>query len=284
MSLRKSIAACVRGIRKGEIACRADLILSIDESIARGKAYVKAGAELFFPHGTPRSFTPRNVRHIAESVGVPTLVNLPLLKEEKGKRPSASDFDDSLAKIVLFPRDIVNAGIAASVRALQEIKKTGRAPKVPNYASDPKLGDLSRLRKVLPTLRTTFLSSSTYEDLGPDTVPIVDLPLSELRNYDPQLTRTNDFERFWRENIRLAEEQPLNEKWTDIEFFTRRIKVSKVTFDGFSDKSPISGFFIQGASGAETRPTLVQLHGYGGHKGRVTDHLGLISLPGSISR
>jgi 2,3-dimethylmalate lyase len=140
----KKIAACVRGIRKGEISVvgRSDSG-NIEESITRGKAYVKAGAELFFPHGTPRSFSPMEVRHIAESVGVPTLVNLPLLRDEKkGKRPTASDFDHSLAKIVLFPREIVNAGIAASVRALQEIQKTGMTPEVPNYTSDPKLGDL----------------------------------------------------------------------------------------------------------------------------------------------
>jgi len=139
----KKIAACVRGIRKGEIAVvgRSDSG-NIEECISRGRSYVEAGAELFFPHGTPHSFSAEDVRHIAKSVGVPTLVNMPLLRAEKGKGPHAADFDDSLAKIVLFPREIVNAGIAASIRAMQDIRKTGMAPKIPNYTSDPKLGDL----------------------------------------------------------------------------------------------------------------------------------------------
>jgi len=138
----KKIAASVRGIRKGEIlvAGRSDSG-KIDESIARGRAFVKAGAEMFFPHGTPSSFTSKDVRHIAESVGVPAIVNLPLLRSEKGKPPSASDFRGSLAKVVIFPREIVNAGLVGSAKALRQIMGGGKSLKVSHELS-PELADL----------------------------------------------------------------------------------------------------------------------------------------------
>src|SRR5438552_4960271 len=81
----KKVQAAVKGIREGEIVVvgRSDSG-RMEETIARGKAFVKAGAEVFFPHGTPGSFTSKDVRMIAESVGVPTIVNLPLLNTKKG--------------------------------------------------------------------------------------------------------------------------------------------------------------------------------------------------------
>jgi len=37
-------------------------------------------------------------------------------------------------------------------------------------------------------------------------MPIVDLPLKELKVYKPPLTRRKDFLKFWKENIRLSRE------------------------------------------------------------------------------
>ncbi len=124
----KKIAAAVKGIREGSIAvvARTDAP-SIDEAISRGTAFVRAGAEMFFPHGAPNSFTSTDVRTIADSVGVPTIVNLPLLKFVDGHPPTSSDFHGSMAKILIFPRDALNASLAAGMRVLKDIRLNGRA-------------------------------------------------------------------------------------------------------------------------------------------------------------
>jgi len=139
----KKIRAAVKGIRKGEIAvvARTDEP-SVEGAIERGKAYVKVGAELFFPHGHPNGFTSTDLDTIAREVGVPTIVNLPLLRSESGQQPSAKDFEGSLAKILIFPREAINAGIAASMRVLQQIRKEGKALVKPEDALGPEFAQL----------------------------------------------------------------------------------------------------------------------------------------------
>jgi len=139
----RKVKAAVKGIRRGEIAvvARTDEP-KVEAAIERGKAYVQAGAELFFPHGHPNGFSPSDLRKIGESVGVPTIVNLPLLRGEYGRQPSASDFAGSLAKILIFPREAINAGLAASMRVLQQIRKEGKALIRPEDALGPELAQL----------------------------------------------------------------------------------------------------------------------------------------------
>jgi cephalosporin-C deacetylase len=105
-------------------------------------------------------------------------------------------------------------------------------------------------------------------------VPIVDLPLKELGSYKPALTRTKQFTKFWDENLAQSAEQRLNPKPTDIHYFTDKVRVTKVSFDGFHDKSPITGLFIKPSGTKGKAPTLVVYHGYSINKGPVTDYLG----------
>jgi methylisocitrate lyase len=139
----KKIEAAVKGIRRGEIAvvARTDEA-KVEDIITRGKAYVKAGAELFFPHGQPNSLTSSDLRKIAEAVGVPTMVNLPLLRGENGVQPGVQDFRGSMASILLFPREAINAGVAASMKVLKQIKNEGRALIKPEEALGAELTEL----------------------------------------------------------------------------------------------------------------------------------------------
>jgi len=113
-------------------------------------------------------------------------------------------------------------------------------------------------------------------------MPIVDLPLNELKVYKPKLTRTKDFLTFWKENIKEADEQPLNVKINNIEYFSKKVEVSKLTFDGFTDKSPISGYFIKKGDSRDPKPTIVFIHGYSGSKGTISDYLGWVMLGFSV--
>jgi cephalosporin-C deacetylase len=108
------------------------------------------------------------------------------------------------------------------------------------------------------------------------------MPISELRSYRPPLTKTKRFKAFWDENLELAEEQPLNSSWREIRPFTESVRVSKVTFDGFLDKSPIEGFLLRGPRVDSKSPILLHFHGYGGNKGRITDFLGWVHLGFSV--
>jgi cephalosporin-C deacetylase len=108
------------------------------------------------------------------------------------------------------------------------------------------------------------------------------MPISELRSYRPPLTRTKRFKAFWDENAKLASEQDLNVCQKETRPFTSKVKVSKIVFDGFLDKSPIEGLFIRGGSADGRRPALVSFHGYGGNKGHLTDFLGWVLLGFSV--
>jgi len=113
-------------------------------------------------------------------------------------------------------------------------------------------------------------------------MPVVDLPLGELREYRPELTRHDNFLRFWGENVKQAEDQPLNDITKPVDYFSHKLEVNKVTYDGFLDKSPITGFWIHSRGKDGETPTLIFYHGYGGNKGTVSDYLGWVMLGFSV--
>jgi cephalosporin-C deacetylase len=109
-------------------------------------------------------------------------------------------------------------------------------------------------------------------------MPLVDLPLNELKAYKPRLTKTKDFERFWKDNISRAKDQPLNAKIKKVDYFSKKVEVSKLIFDGFIDRTPITGYFIKSIDDNKPKPAIVSIHGYSGSKGTVSDYLGWITL------
>lgn len=108
------------------------------------------------------------------------------------------------------------------------------------------------------------------------------MAIAELREYRPPLTRAPGFLRFWSENVREAEEQPLNAIWKRGSSFTDRVKVTRLTFDGFADRSPIEGTLLESSQRRRRGPVLLHLHGYGGNRGRPTDFLGWTMLGFSV--
>jgi cephalosporin-C deacetylase len=104
-------------------------------------------------------------------------------------------------------------------------------------------------------------------------MPIVDFPVKQLKAYKPPLTRSKDFLGFWKENISMSGEQPLNSDVSKISYPVRKLEVSSVAFDGFLDKTPISAWLLK-PNGKGPFPALLFLHGYGGNKGLVSDYLG----------
>jgi len=103
-------------------------------------------------------------------------------------------------------------------------------------------------------------------------MPIIDLPLEQLKTYKPPLTRRSDFEAFWKENIRLSEEQFLNPVLEKIEHPVKKIEAYRLVFDGFLDRTPVHAWFIKPV-GKGPFPALLHFHGYGSNRGMVSEHL-----------
>jgi len=113
-------------------------------------------------------------------------------------------------------------------------------------------------------------------------MPLFDLLWDDLKAYKPNLTRSNTFQGFWEKNIKEAREQPLNSQVSESDYFSSKVKVHKVTFDGFEDKTPVVGRFIKSAEKLDKTPVIVSFHGYGSSKGTVSDFLGWVLLGFSV--
>lgn len=106
-------------------------------------------------------------------------------------------------------------------------------------------------------------------------MPIIDLPLERLKEYKPPLTRRNDFFLFWDESLKISKEQPLNTKVDEVAYPVKRLKVYRLLFDGFIDRSPINAWLLKPNEDGPL-PAMIFFHGYGGNRGQVSDYLGWV--------
>jgi cephalosporin-C deacetylase len=103
-------------------------------------------------------------------------------------------------------------------------------------------------------------------------MPLIDLPLDQLRAYQPSPAVPPDFDSFWHQTLAEAQQQPLREELTRIDYPVPALDVYQVAYDGWRS-ARISAWFIA-RRGANSLPTLVFYHGYSGSKGQVYDYLG----------
>lgn len=91
-------------------------------------------------------------------------------------------------------------------------------------------------------------------------MPLVDMPLEELRTYRPALTRRKDFAAFWAGTVKAALAQPLNAAFEPVRYPARGIKVYRATFDAFGGGT-VSGWRLE-PDAPGRHPVLVVFHGY----------------------
>lgn len=91
-----------------------------DAAIARGRAYVKAGAEVLFIEA-PTSVA--EIERVANELGVPLLINM----FAGGKTPlmNAADLERLGFKIMIVPSDLQRAAIRAMQETAEELRKFG---------------------------------------------------------------------------------------------------------------------------------------------------------------
>jgi methylisocitrate lyase len=121
------IAAAAEARRDGDLVLigRTDARapLGLDEAIARGRAYAKAGADVIFVEA-PQSV--EELREIGRALaGVPLMANM----AEGGRTPQvpARELQAMGFKLVVFPLTALFAAIKAMREVLAELKATGTA-------------------------------------------------------------------------------------------------------------------------------------------------------------
>jgi cephalosporin-C deacetylase len=102
-------------------------------------------------------------------------------------------------------------------------------------------------------------------------VPLFDLPLEQLRSYQPTPRTPPDLDTYWRDTLAESARTPLREELERLEYPVPDLEVSRISYDGWRG-ARIGGFFLA-RRGARQLPTLVFYHGYSGNKGQVFDYL-----------
>lgn len=95
---------------------------------------------------------------------------------------------------------------------------------------------------------------------------LYDLPLNALREYQPEIEKKVDFDRFWDDSLAESAAQGLNAEMERVPYPVDAVECFKVRFDGFRN-SRITARYIRparaSASGAAgTFPAIVVFHGY----------------------
>ncbi|KRE32529.1 acetylxylan esterase [Paenibacillus sp. Soil522] len=87
-----------------------------------------------------------------------------------------------------------------------------------------------------------------------------DLPLDQLREYKPALTRRDDFDAFWNATIAELAKVPLTYERTELSYPVKGLKVYSVFYQGFND-ARIEAILALPEQ-ADPLPGIVAFHGY----------------------
>lgn len=101
----------------------------------------------------------------------------------------------------------------------------------------------------------------------------VDMPLSELRTYRPDVFEPADFDAFWNRTLEEARQvaaQPTISRW---EGPVSELDVFDVRFPGFGGE-PIAGWLTMPRGLDAPTPCVVEYNGYGGGRGFPTERMG----------
>ncbi len=101
---------------------------------------------------------------------------------------------------------------------------------------------------------------------------LFDLPLDQLKTYQPERPQAADFDVFWQDTLAEARQYPLNARFEPLENGLKLIEAFDVTFNGFGGQ-PIKGWLLLPRDTKEPLPVIVEYIGYGGGRGKANDWL-----------
>lgn len=94
-------------------------------------------------------------------------------------------------------------------------------------------------------------------------MPMFDMPLEDLRNYQPNVAEPADFDAFWARTLAETRQHPLNASFERVDYGLRTLETYDVTFNGYGGQA-IKGWFVVPAGTQSPLPTVVEFVGYGG--------------------
>lgn len=103
-------------------------------------------------------------------------------------------------------------------------------------------------------------------------MPAYDLPLEELERYKPDREEPADFDSFWQETLREANQFPLEVRFDPVDYGISSFEVFDVSYSGWSGQS-IKGWFILPQGRLSNLPCVVEFPSYGGGRGFPFDWL-----------
>ena len=99
-----------------------------------------------------------------------------------------------------------------------------------------------------------------------------DLPLDQLKTYNPPLDEPGDFMTFWNTTLADARRYPLGASFSRVESHLKLVETFDVTFAGYGGQ-PIKGWFVVPAVRQGPLPCVIEFIGYGGGRGLPQDCL-----------
>lgn len=93
-------------------------------------------------------------------------------------------------------------------------------------------------------------------------MPSIDMPLEELREYRPPLTRADDFDAYWSEALEANRAQPLDAKLTPRSYPADGVELIEVELAGFDGGTVFCQ--LMKPTGQTDLPAVVFYHGYSG--------------------
>jgi len=99
-----------------------------------------------------------------------------------------------------------------------------------------------------------------------------DLPLDQLKTYNPPLDEPGDFNTFWNATLAEARRHPLAATFVRYESHLKLVETFDVTFHGYGGQ-PVKGWFLLPAVRKGKLPCVVEFIGYGGGRGLPQDWL-----------
>ncbi|MDX1992993.1 MAG: acetylxylan esterase [bacterium] len=100
----------------------------------------------------------------------------------------------------------------------------------------------------------------------------IDMPLEELRTYQPALNIPADFDTFWVSTLESARQHDLNPVFEPVDYGLKLVEIYDVTFSGYAGQR-IRGWFVLPREREGTLPCLVEYIGYGGGRGYGFEHI-----------
>jgi cephalosporin-C deacetylase len=111
-------------------------------------------------------------------------------------------------------------------------------------------------------------------------MPQVDLPLAQLQEYRPGLTREPDFDAFWEATLNEAAGIALDVEVAPVtDYPVPGLRLARVYYTGWGGARLCAWWIVPpdsapGAGADGRRPTMIFYHGYGGSKGGADLYLG----------